>query len=594
MSASRVADDFLTLLARSELLSADTLATAAARYEARGLSEPEQFARAFVADGLLTPFQAERLLSGRYRGFFLGDYKVEELLGSGGMGCIYIARELTTGRRVALKVLAESVKQDPGILARFELEARAGMRLDHPHIVRTFGVGETGHVRYMVMEFVEALNVHEISVLNGPIRWDHACDIICQAAAGLEHAHRKGLVHRDVKPSNLLVDHEGRVKVLDFGLALLDGQEEDDEFSLAMIFGHDCLGTADYMAPEQSIDSFNVDARADIYSLGATLYFAITARVPFPFESPSAKIDAHRQLPPPDLRQIVPGVPAEVAAAIARMMAKRPEDRFSDVAQVRAVLASFARRRPLVFDFRRILDIRAADTRRRVARERDSRKLSHLATGSTACGIERSKEYSTTSSATGRPAARQETLVGGDTRTSRSSISLDDPFGSSRASGSHVSVSAVQAGELVEQFSTPVSGFLLVPTTAGPAIPLEKPRLVVGRQPDCDIVLPYSAVSGRHCELRFIGDTWHVADLGSKNGVYIDGHRVHGESPVPVGATLTLGRIHNFRIERLDEPGLPAAPLRRTARESDALGWIVVAIAAAAAIGGGLAWLWWF
>ncbi|MEX0704792.1 MAG: FHA domain-containing serine/threonine-protein kinase [Planctomycetales bacterium] len=592
MSATRVAEDFLALLARSELLPAPTIAAAIARYEARGLSTPEQLSRAFVAEGLLTSFQAERLLGGRYRGFFLGGYQVEELLGSGGMGCIYIAREVATGRRVALKVLSESVKQDTGILARFELEARAGMRLNDPHIVRTLETGETGQVRYMVMEFVEALNVHEISVLSGPIPWDQACDFICQAAAGLEHAHRRGLVHRDVKPSNLLVDHDGRVKILDFGLALLDGQEDADEFSLAMIFGHDCLGTADYMAPEQALDSYNVDARADIYSLGATLYFAITGKVPYPVEQPAEKIEAHRRQPPPDPRRAVPGVPAQVAAAIAKMMAKRPEDRYPDVSAVRAALCPLARRKPLVFDFRRILDIRAADTRRRVVRERDSRKMSDLAAGSTACGSDRSRGSGPPSSSGRRAGARQETLVGaGDTRASRSSISLDDPFDSSRPSGSHVPISAVQAGDIVEQFTIPVSGYRLVPVEGGMPIPLEKPRLLLGRLPECDVILPYSAVSGRHCELRYVGEAWHVVDLGSKNGVHIDGRKVQPEAPLPVGGVLTIGKVHSFRIERADDPGGAAEAGRDRAARGRTRTWIIALTAAAVGALALAAWL---
>ena len=224
-----------------------------------------EFVKSLVTKGLLNRFQAEWLMNGRMDQFMIDQFKVLDILGTGGMGWVYVAEFQETSEKVALKVLTD--KQDKGILARFKLEARAGLKLNHSNIVRTYKISQADDLYYVVMELVEGISVQELLDLRKSILWQQACDIVVQAARGLQHAHDAGLVHRDVKPSNLLIQQDGNVKILDFGLARLD--DDEDEFSLAMISGQDCMGTADYMAPEQTIDSYNIDSRADIYSLGA-------------------------------------------------------------------------------------------------------------------------------------------------------------------------------------------------------------------------------------------------------------------------------------------------------------------------------------
>ncbi|MBL8852033.1 MAG: serine/threonine protein kinase, partial [Planctomycetaceae bacterium] len=232
-------------------------------------------ADALIKARLLTRYQADELLAGRYRKLRIDRYVLKGIVGVGGMGTVFRAVDTQSGQDVAVKVLAERFKHDAGMRARFRLEARIGMQLQHERIVRTLALGETddvfGEVDYVVMELFDSIALHELVALNGPFDWSAACDMACQAAEGLASLHQQGLVHRDVKPDNLLLNAQGEVKLVDFGLAYLGTDLCGEEFSLAMIFGHDCLGTPDYMPPEQADDSLSATARADVYALGGTL-----------------------------------------------------------------------------------------------------------------------------------------------------------------------------------------------------------------------------------------------------------------------------------------------------------------------------------
>ena len=367
-----LADAFLELLEKSKLLPADQMESVVKKYALRDMPSPTELADTLVDQNLITRFQADRLLEGRYRGFFIENYRAIEILGTGGMGWLYIAEDIETGNVVAVKMLPKKFETDPGMVARFKLEARAGMMLNHPNILRTYRIDRTGgiygDVFYVVMEFVAGINLEELIILRGPVGWPQACDFIRQAAAGLHHAHQRGLVHRDVKPSNLLVDRHGVVKVLDFGLSRYD--KEGDEFSLSMIFGHDCLGTADYISPEQSLDSYSVDARSDIYSLGCTLYVALTGTLPYPVKSTSEKLEGHRTKKPRPLRKLVPDVPKEVVAIVEKMMAKTRENRFATIREVCLALSPFARRQLPSFDFQAVLAARAALVKKKLAAQK--------------------------------------------------------------------------------------------------------------------------------------------------------------------------------------------------------------------------------
>ena len=269
-------------------------------------------------------------------------------------------------------MLADRFRFDKGRLTRFQLEAEAGLKLSHPNILRTRAIRRTediyGAIHYMVLELVKGVSLRELlEIRRRTLYWRQSCDVICQAATGLHYAHQMGLVHRDVKPENLLIRTDGAVKVLDFGLAMIGGSEA--EYSLATILGQNCLGTADYIAPEQSLDSLNVDCRADIYSLGCTFYFLVTGQVPFPGKSIAEKLNGHRNSRARPVQELNPKVPERVAKIIKKMMAKHPEHRFQTADEVRQILTPLARREPIDFDFDSVLAQRAELAERRLASE---------------------------------------------------------------------------------------------------------------------------------------------------------------------------------------------------------------------------------
>ncbi|MBC8868469.1 MAG: serine/threonine protein kinase [Planctomycetes bacterium] len=383
MLALKTAHDFLMLLEKSRLLSAGDLKSAVERFGLDDMLTPEDVADSLVAKDLLTLYQANRLLEGRRRGLFIDDFKILELLGSGGMGYLYIAEDLDAGWDVALKVLSDRFRNDKGMLTRFQLEADAGLKLSHPHIVKTKAIRRTediyGTIHYMVMELVRGASLHELlSIRKRTLNWRRAADVICQTATALHYAHELGLVHRDVKPENLLIRRDGFVKLLDFGLAMIGGNET--EFSLSSILGQSCLGTADYIAPEQSLDSLNVDRRADIYALGCTFYFLVTGRVPFPDKSVSKKLNGHRQKKPPPVRKLNPHVPDKIAKIIQKMMAKQPKNRFQTAEEVLRFLEPLAERKSVKFDFAKLLKKRAKLAEQRLATESKLRGDSRAST----------------------------------------------------------------------------------------------------------------------------------------------------------------------------------------------------------------------
>jgi Protein kinase domain/FHA domain len=321
-----------------------------------------EFLKKLMLQGVLTKFQTQWLLDEKFEEFAIDEYRILDILGTGGMGWLYVGVNEKTGEKVAVKVISRHMEND--YLTRFKLEARAGLLLNHPNIARTIKLGETDEILYVAMELVEGISMQELIVRQGTIPWPQACSLVSQAATGLQHAHEKGMVHRDVKPGNLLVKRNGMVKVLDFGLALME--KDEDEFTLAMIAGQGCVGTADYISPEQTLDSFNVDPRADIYSLGCTLYCALTSSVPFPGESIAKKLRAHRTKTPRPVRELKPEVPEAVEQIVVRMMARKPEDRYATAADVVEALKPHARRDAASFDFSEVLAQRSEEARQRV------------------------------------------------------------------------------------------------------------------------------------------------------------------------------------------------------------------------------------
>src|SRR4051794_35690056 len=280
MPAPTTTDEFLDLVRKSGVADEKRLDAYLTRARATGPLPPEpgKFAGLLVRDGILTHFQAEQFLQGKWRRFTIGKYKVLERLGQGGMGSVYLCEHMLMRRRVAVKVLPASKADDSSSLERFYREARAVAALDHPNIVRAYDIDQDDKLHFLVMEHVDGASLQEIIKRSGPMDFLRAAHYVRQAALGLQHAHSAaGLVHRDIKPGNILVDRNGVVKVLDMGLARFF---HDDEDNLTKRYEDNILGTADYLSPEQARDSHGVDIRADIYSLGATFYFLLTGQAP--------------------------------------------------------------------------------------------------------------------------------------------------------------------------------------------------------------------------------------------------------------------------------------------------------------------------
>jgi serine/threonine protein kinase len=271
----------------------------------------------------------------------LGQYEVLEKIGQGGMGTVYKALHIRLKRLVAMKMLSAARLADPPAVARFQREVEAVGRLSHPNIVQALDANEINGQHFLVTEFVDGVNLSQLIRSVGPLPIADACEVIRQAAMGLQHAHDHGLVHRDVKPSNLMLTTGGIVKVLDLGLARLRPETpvEGDMTARGQI-----LGSPDYMAPEQGLDSRGVDARADVYSLGCTLYFLLVRRPPFAdrqHRTFTQKVLAHSQEPVAPIRELRPDVPAEVAELLGRMLAKNAAARCSTAADVAAALGRF-------------------------------------------------------------------------------------------------------------------------------------------------------------------------------------------------------------------------------------------------------------
>jgi serine/threonine protein kinase len=338
MSVPATVEELLQLIRKSGMIEEQKLTGYLQRRHVDGglPSDPKPATDHMIRDGLLTSFQAEQFLLGKWRGFTIGKYKLLERIGVGGMGQVFLCEHMFMKRRVAVKVLPPAKAEQPAALGRFYREARAAGSLEHPNIVRTHDIDQDGNLHFIVMEYVDGSNLLEIVKKFGPMNIGRAVAYCFQVALGLDYAFRAGIIHRDVKPGNVLIDRRGRAKILDMGLARFFRDQND----LLTVKYDDkiVLGTADYVAPEQVANSHAVDVRADVYGLGCTLYFLLAGHPPFPAGTVSQKLLWHRTKDPTPIRQLRPEVPEGLAELLAILMAKEPRYRYQTPADAAAAL----------------------------------------------------------------------------------------------------------------------------------------------------------------------------------------------------------------------------------------------------------------
>lgn len=296
-----------------------------------------------VARGLLTQFQVDALREGHAADLRIGNYDLLDRLGAGGMGTVYKARHRRMKRIVALKVLSANISKNAMFVARFQREVETIAALGHPNIVMAYDADEAEAGHFLVMEFVNGRDLAACVAKEGPLSVLGAVHCIEQAARGLAYAHEQGIVHRDIKPHNLLLDNRGTVKVTDLGLARLTQEGEVASAGAADVSSAGgVFGTAHYMPPEQAIDFTRTDHRGDIYSLGCTLYFLLTGRTPYSGATVVAVLLKHRDAPIPKLTEVRPGVPQRLDELFQRMLAKDPEDRIQSMGEVADEMAAIA------------------------------------------------------------------------------------------------------------------------------------------------------------------------------------------------------------------------------------------------------------
>jgi serine/threonine protein kinase len=367
--------ELIAVLRTADLLDPEQLDALAAR-PARG--NAASLAHDLVEDGILTDYQAKLLLEGQGQQLCLGVYRLQKMLGEGGMGQVFQAVQRRLNRLVAVKVLHPAlIEGNPGALRRFQREAQAAAGLSHPNIVVVYDADCSDGTYYIAMEFVDGTDLSRLVKQAGPLPIAQACEYIRQAALGLQHAHEAGLVHRDIKPHNLMltfpapvgasvrsgvmrvpsrtpgatpaapsagasgrVASTGLVKLLDLGLCRVLAGGSHGEKSLGTLTNENTImGTPDYIAPEQARNPHAADIRSDLYSLGCTLYFLLSGRPPFQGDGAIEKLLMHQMEVAQPIEDVRPEVPRPLAALIRKLMAKRPDDRFQEPQAVAETLA---------------------------------------------------------------------------------------------------------------------------------------------------------------------------------------------------------------------------------------------------------------
>lgn len=289
-------------------------------------NDPNTILSHLLRAGHITEYHGRELYAGRNKGFIIGKYKVLKPLATGGMGVVLHCEHVHMRHQVAIKLLPKELNEDSSAVARFYREARAVAAVKHPNVVQAFDVGLEGNWHCMVMEYVDGINLHKLVSGFGALSELRVAHYMAQAAAGLQCIMTSGLVHRDLKPGNLILSKDNVIKVLDLGLARFLDQRADD--LTRQLDNAQVLGTADFISPEQALHSHNVDIRADIYSLGMSAYFLLTAKFPFRIPTITGKLMSHQMKMPKPLRSRNPDVSRQMEAIITRMIQKKPGDRY--------------------------------------------------------------------------------------------------------------------------------------------------------------------------------------------------------------------------------------------------------------------------
>ncbi len=322
-------DAFVRTILRSGLLPREQLQSALRNVPTPARADVRQIAEHLIREGRLTRFQAQKLLQGVSIGLVIGPYQLEAVLGRGGMGNVYLARDTRDGSHVALKVLPpKRAREENRQLARFLREKDLARLVRHPHLALTIDVGEFAGIHYIAMEYIPGQTLFRLVSREGPLPVPRAARLFAELAEALAAAHAQGLIHRDLKPSNIMVTPHDHAKLLDLGLAFMTGEVVDD---VEVVGGKGyVVGSIDYMSPEQTRDPTRVDPRADLYALGCCLYFALTGKPPFPAGGLHEKVQAQRLQPAEPLRARNPDIPEGFAAIVHRLLEKDPERRYPD------------------------------------------------------------------------------------------------------------------------------------------------------------------------------------------------------------------------------------------------------------------------
>ncbi len=337
-------EEFLKTVVRSGLLERDNLLEALRGFPVEQRQDTLALAEHLIRSGKLSRFQARKLMQGVARGLILGSFQILSMIGKGGMGRVYLARDSRNGQLIALKVLPPSkARSKERLLVRFQREMELSRKVSHPFLCRTIETGLLHNVHYMAMEFIPGQTLSRLISTQGPMEVPRLARLMAEVASGLQHAHQQGLIHRDLKPGNIMITPHDHAKVLDLGLALMQGEKADPSVTGGQGY---VVGTMDYIAPEQTKDSVGVDGRADIYSLGCTMYYALTGRPPFPGGTSMEKIQRQRKEEPQPLLQLRPALPVPFVALVHQMMAKQPRHRVPTARDVEEKLWRWAEPAP--------------------------------------------------------------------------------------------------------------------------------------------------------------------------------------------------------------------------------------------------------